>query len=256
MTIALDLAGARIDLEVEGTVPPLLEARYAGFAARSGPARWRLRLHPGPVPSLAAMSGRAVPAGATVRLEGVEGHGALDVARRCGDARLDPNLVIADALLLATFCLDVLERGGCLLHAAAVEVGGLAHVAPGRSGAGKTTFASLAASRLSDELCAVVPDRAGFRAHGTPWRTGRAGSAPIAAVWTLAWDGEGTEPLPPPLALRHLVTNLFLPVTGRSALETAFSACSRVASAVPFGRLAFRPDSRVDALLSKPGRPA
>ena len=251
MTIALELAGARIDLEVEGIAPPRLQERYAAFAGAPGPARWRLRLRPGPAPSLAAMSGRAVPSGGAVRLEGAEDLGALDVARRCGDALLDPNLVIADALLLAAFCLDVLERGGCLLHAAAVEVGGLAHVAPGRSGAGKTTFAALAARRLSDELCAVVPDGDGFRAHGTPWRTGRAGSAPLAAIWTLAWDGEGTEPLPRPLALRHLVTNLFLPVAGRAALEAAFAACARLASAVPFGRLAFRPDTRVDALLER-----
>ena len=69
-------------------------------------------------------------------------------------------------------------RGGCLFHAAALVVDGAAHLFPGRSGAGKSTLASLAGDVLSDELAAVLPDGGGFRVHGTPWWTGRAGSAP------------------------------------------------------------------------------
>ncbi len=249
-TLALDLAGARLDLRLAHGSSPALERRYAAFACPAGPARWQLELRPGPSPALEAMTGRVTVRDGCLRLEGLEQHGSLDIATRRGEARLDPSLVVVDALVRAAMALDLSDRGGCLVHAAALVIDGQVHLAPGRSGSGKSTLASLAGDVLSDELCTLTPAGEAFRVAGTPWWKGRPGAAPLAALWTLAWDGERAEPLPRTQAFRHLCPNLVVPGVPR-AQETAFQLCGRVAMAVPFGRLSFRRDTDVDALLRR-----
>jgi hypothetical protein len=188
--------------------------------------------------------------GGVLRLEGRERYGFLDPASGQGEALLDPHLLVLDALVRVAMALDLADRNGCLFHAAALVVDGAAHVAPGRSGAGKSTIAGLAGDVLADEVCAVVPGEEGFSVHGTPWWRGRPGTAPLAATWTLGWDAERTEALPAAEALRHLCTNMVVPGVGR-AERTGFELCARVATAVPFGRLSFRKDTDVDALLRR-----
>jgi hypothetical protein len=247
-TLALDLAGARVDLRFADSPPARVADRYGAFARADGAARWLLELHPGPLPARERMTGSVTNRGGILRLEGRERHGFLDTATGRGEALLDPYLVVVDAFVRTAMALDLSARGGCLLHAAALVVDGAAHVVPGRSGAGKSTLAAQAGDVLGDEICAVVPDGKAFRVQGTPWWEGRPGSAPLAAVWTLAWDAERAEPLPPAQAFRHLCTNLVVPGVG-GAEETAFELCGRVAAAVPFGRLSFRRGTDVDALL-------
>ncbi len=249
-SVALELAGARIDLHVAGSPPRLFETRYGAFVRSSGAARWRFELHPGSLPPGERMTGRVVVRDEVLRLEGCERHAFLDPVSGQGEALLDPHLFVLGALVRAAMALDVAHRGGCLLHAAALVVDGAAHVAPGRSGAGKSTLAGLAGDVLADEVCAVVPGGDGFSVHGTPWWRGRPGAAPLAAIWTLAWDAERAEVLPAGGALRHLCTNMVVPGVGR-AERTGFELCARVATAVPFGRLSFRPHTDVDALLRR-----
>jgi hypothetical protein len=249
-TLALELAGARIDLRLPGAPPAIVAERYAAFSRAPGPARWVFELHPGPLPAAEQMTGRVTARDGTLRLEGLEPHGHLDAATCRGEALLDPYLVVVDALVRTAIALDLCARGGCLVHAAALVVDGVAHLAPGRSGAGKSTLAGLAGDVLSDELCAVIPDGEILRVHGTPWWKGRPGAVPLGAVWSLAWGAERTDPLSPAPALRHLCTNLVLP-GHRPAERTAFELCGRVAATIPFGRLSFRPDTDVDALLRR-----
>jgi hypothetical protein len=253
--LALDLAGTRIDLRLPGAPPALLAERYGAFARATGPARWVIALRPGPLPDVARMTGRVTARAGTLRLAGLPPHGHLDPATCRGAALLDPHLVVVDALVRTAIALDLGARGGCLVHAAAVVVDGAAHLVPGRSGAGKSTLAALAGDALSDELCAVSPDGEGFRVQGTPWWQGRPGAAPLAAVWALAWGAERAEALPRAPGLRHLCTNLVLPGQ-RPTEEAAFALCGRVAAAVPFGRLTFRPDTDVDALVRRGRRAA
>lgn len=253
--LALDLAGVCIDLRLPGSPPARVVERYAAFTRACGGRRWILDLRPGPLPSVESMTGRVSTRNGILRLEGLEHHGYLDTATFRGEVLLDPHLVVADALVRTAMALDLAARGGCLLHAAAVVVDGSAHVVPGRSGAGKSTLASLAGDVLADELCAVIPDGDRFCVQGTPWWKGRPGTAPLAAVWTLAWNAEGTEPLPPPRAMRHLCTNLVLP-GGQHVEKAALALCGRIATAVPFGRLSFQPDTDIDALLRRRGNTA
>jgi hypothetical protein len=254
--VPVEIAGARLDLCVDGSPPARLGERYGAFAAAASPGGWRFELRPGPTPPFAGMTGRVVAQGDRLVVEGAAPLGHLDLAARRAVALADPTLVIADALVRAALAADVLARGGCLLHAAALVVDGAAHLCPGRSGAGKSTLAGLAGDVLSDELVAVLPDGSGFRAHGTPWWTGRPGSAPLGAVHVLAWDGEETTPLPRGRALRHLAANLVLPLDRPAERAAAFAAAGRIAGAAPLTRLAFRTTSDVDALLRRRSRAA
>jgi hypothetical protein len=253
MTLALDLAGSHIELRVVGAAPALFSRRYGRFVvaqARRAP-RWRFELRSGATPPLDRVTTRLVVGDGLVRMEGLEAHGTLDPSTGRGEALLDPGLVVADALIRAAMAVDVLERGGCLLHAAAVVVDGAAHLVPGHSGAGKSTLAGLAGDVLSDELCAVFPDGERVWAHGTPWWGGRPGPVPVAGVWSLAWGAERLEPLRRAEALRHLASNLVLPLRGGGEEEAAFAVAGRLAANLPFGRLTFRKDTDVDALLRR-----
>ena len=250
MILSLDLARSRIDLRLHAVAPRLAE-RYRAFAGASGPPRWTLEMRPGPAPGLGRLTGRAVLRDGLLRIEGAEALGWLDPSARRGEAFEDPMLVGVDGLVRAALATDVLDRGGCLLHAAAVEVEGLAHLAPGRSGAGKSTFAALAGNPLTDELAAVIPTDGTFEVHGTPWWRARAGAAALGAIYRLAWGGEGVVPLGRAAALRHLVANLVLPVDGPGERRRAFTAAAAMAAAAPFAQLAFRPVSDVDALLRR-----
>jgi hypothetical protein len=246
----LDIAGARITLS--GHLPrERIRTRYGAFAAGSGSGGWLLDLRRGPV-AYGAITGRVVRRGEERVLEGLEAAGWIDPAARRGEVLADA----VDLLLRAAVNFDVLSRGGCLFHAAAVAVQGRAHLFPGRSGAGKSTLASLARVPLGDELCAVVPGPGGLRVYGTPWWSGRPGSAPLAGVYALAWDGEGVAPLPRRQGLRHLLANITLVADEPATRAAAFAAAGRIAAAVPFGRFSFGRASDVDALLGREKRAA
>lgn len=77
-----------------------------------------------------------------------------------GGAELGRDQALANALRV-TVAFAALERGALLLHSAAVDRGGRAVLVLGRSGAGKSTFAGLAAELgdevLSDELNLLWP---------------------------------------------------------------------------------------------------
>jgi hypothetical protein len=243
----LAIAGVRIDLALDG--PDLRVAeRYGAFGGAEGPADWSIALRPGPL-AVGRLTGRSVRRGGRLEVEGAEAMGSLDLASRRGEAVADRSLVAVDGLVRAALTLDVLARGGCLFHAAAVVVDGRAHLVPGRSGSGKSTFAALASAPLGDEVCAVLPDGDGLAVHGTPWWTGRPGPAPLGGVHVLAWEGQGFSPLSRRDGLRHLVANVTLFVDEPETRERAFAAAGRIAAASPFGRLAFTPRSDVDALL-------
>ncbi len=248
--LPLEIGGVRIDL----SCPASDEAarRFGPFSLGKGPGRWCVSVSPSRAPRFDGLTSRVVADGRLFRIEGAEELGWLDPTSRRGEVTSNPSTVVLDPLLRAAVAIDVAEAGGCLFHAAAVVAGGAGYLLPGRSGAGKSTFASLARDRLADEVSVVLPANGGYRVHGAPWWSGRPGSAPLAAVHALAWGGEGIEPLAPANALRALVSSLFVPVGGPPALARAFSVAGAIASATPFGRLSFRLDSDVDAIL-RPG---
>ncbi len=246
--LALQIAGVRVDLAVPGAEPIGL-ARYRPFAGASGTAEWVLELRPEPAPQ--TPPGRAVvERDGRWWIAGAEEAGWLDPAGR-GIVGADPALLLLDTFLRAAVGSGVMARGGLLVHGAAVVVDGAAHLFPARSGSGKSTLAARAGHPLSDEVSVVEPHGGGFLVHATPWWTSRGGAAPLARVYALAWDGEGTTPLRR-TAVRQLVTNLVLPLDTPVNRGCGLAAAAAVAGAVPFARFAFRPDSDVDRLLRGP----
>jgi hypothetical protein len=241
----------RVDLRSFEPAPPGLPRllRFAVVGADPGPADWTLELRAGPpLPSCPPGRSLSVRDGRWVA-PGAEDAAWLDLATRSGEAPVDPGLMLLDTLLRAAVAESVLERGGLLLHGVAVTVDGAAHLCPARSGSGKSTLAARSGHPLSDEVSVLLPGPAGgFVAHATPWWSSRGGAAPLAGVYQLAWEGEGVTSLGP-TALRALAANMVLPVDTPANRRRALAVAAAVAAAVPFARLAFRPDSDVDALL-------
>lgn len=248
--LALEIAGVRVDLVLPAAEPPGLD-RYRPFAGASGPPGWTLELGPGvheaPLPPVRSL----VERGARWSVLGVEGEAWLDPATRTGRARVDGACLLLDALLRAAVAQVVLEDGGLLVHGAAIVVDGAAHLFPARSGSGKSTLAARAAHPLSDELSILRPGPSGFDAHATPWWVSSGGAAPLACIYELAWYGEGVTPLHR-TAIRQLATNLVLPLDAPERRGEALAAAAMIAGTTPFARLAFRPESDVDALLRRP----
>jgi hypothetical protein len=121
-----------------------------------------------------------------------------------------------DSLLRILLTWMLLPRTGFLLHAATVVHHGRAYIFTGRSGAGKSTVASLApeGSVLTDELSLVRREDGIWRAYGTPfWGEFRAGdsntSAPIAGIFRLVQAEENrVAPLRPLEFLRAMIGNV------------------------------------------------
>jgi hypothetical protein len=126
------------------------------------------------------------------------------------------NRYTLDCLLRILLTWMLLPRTGFLLHAATVVHDGRAYLFTGKSGAGKSTVASLApeGSVLTDELSLVRREDGVWRAYGTPfWGEFRAGdsntSAPIAGIFQLVQAEENrVTPLRPVEFLRAMIGNV------------------------------------------------
>lgn len=236
--LGIEIAGLRFALEADDpAVAARVTERYRGFEAGPGEAPRRIRV-PGPVEAFRAEpTGQVIRDGTRLRAEGAEGWGFLD--RKSGDGSLVPHgsMALFDMLLRAEVTLHALERGGMVLHASAVELGGRAHLFPGPSGAGKSTLARKLSSEggrvLADELVVLLPGEGGVTVHGTPFWLGSRAPAPLAAIWRLERGPLSVRPLDRREALRHLAGNLALVVQGDGEVRLALAAAARAASAVP-----------------------
>ena len=102
-----------------------------------------------------------------------------------------------DSLLRVLLTWQLLGHHGFLLHAATVMRNGKAYLFTGRSGAGKSTVASLSpqGSVLTDEISLLRRGNGVWRAYGTPfWGEFRAAgsntSAPVAGIFRLLQAAE------------------------------------------------------------------
>ncbi len=153
-----------------------------------------------------------------------------------------------DSLLRILLTMVLLPQRGFLLHGATVVRDGRAYIFFGRSGAGKSTVASLSpeGSVLTDEISLVRYSNGRWQAHGTPfWGEFRAAGInrlfPIAGMYLLKQaKDDRAEPLSLKQALRALLPCVLFFTTEKGAHETLLHTLMGLVEEIPCHRLHFR----------------
>ena len=157
-----------------------------------------------------------------------------------------------DSLLRILLTMVLLPRRGFLLHAATVVRDGRAYVFTGRSGAGKSTVASLspAGTVLTDEISLLRFTDGCWQAYGTPfWGEFRAAGQnehyPIAGIYTLVQSAEDrVEGLTTKEMIRALLPCVLFFTSRVEANEDLLRLLLGFVAQVPGQRLHFRRDDR------------
>jgi hypothetical protein len=142
----------------------------------------------------------------------------------------------------------LLPQRGFLLHGATVVRDGRAYIFFGRSGAGKSTVASLSpeGSVLTDEISLLRYSDGCWQAHGTPfWGEFRAAGInrlfPIAGLYLLKQASDDrAEPLSLKEALRALLPCVLFFTAEKRAHETLLRTLMGLIEEIPCHRLHFR----------------
>jgi hypothetical protein len=153
-----------------------------------------------------------------------------------------------DSLLRILLTAVLLPRRGFLLHAASVVRDGCAYVFVCRSGAGKSTVASLSpvGSVLTDEISLIRYSDGCWQAHGTPfWGEFRAAGMnrhfPIAGIYFLTQDRQDRfEPFSAKQILRALLPCVLFFSSEKRTNEALLCMLLDLAEHVPGYRLHFR----------------
>ena len=153
-----------------------------------------------------------------------------------------------DSLIRIFLSWKLLNHNGFLLHAATVIRNGKAYIFAGKSGAGKSTVASLSpeGSVLTDEISLLRREGGVWRAHGTPfWGEFRAAgsntSAPVAGIFRLRQATENrVETLGPAVLLRTLLSNILFFSSETGATRKLLEIAGHAATEIPGNNLSFR----------------
>jgi hypothetical protein len=158
------------------------------------------------------------------------------------------NQYALDSLLRIFLSWKLLEHQGFLLHAATVIRDGKAYVFTGRSGAGKSTVASLSpqGSVLTDEISLLRRENGIWRAYGTPFwgefkAAGSNTSAPVAGIFRLLQAPENRVELLRPMSnLRTLLPNVLFFSAEAESTRKLLEILSLAATEIPGYNLSFR----------------
>jgi hypothetical protein len=164
-----------------------------------------------------------------------------------------------DSLLRVLLSWKLASREGFLLHAATVIRAGKAYVFTGRSGAGKSTVASLSphGSVLTDEISLLRRENGVWRAYGTPfWGEFRAAgsntSAPVRGIFRLVQAAENrVASLRPVELLRALLPNVLFFSAEFEANRRLLEILGQAAEEISGGELSFRRDRTFWEVLPK-----
>jgi len=188
-----------------------------------------------------------------VELRKTDWSTVFDLKRRRVRAVLDKQrTTYLESLLrrvLQVFTLH--DRSGLVLHASAVEVDGRAVLFVGRSGAGKSTVAALAARAgatfLADDMIFVeIDDNGAPRAHCLPFLQRNDGllrphAVPVAAVYAITQAARDVvRPLDATESLRKTMIATTLSVRHPHFAKASFDLAQRLARLVPARSLEFR----------------
>ena len=158
------------------------------------------------------------------------------------------NQYALDSLLRVLLSWKLLGHHGFLLHAATVIRNGKAFIFTGRSGAGKSTVASLSpeGTVLTDEISLLRREDGIWRAYGTPfWGEFRAAgsntSAPVAGIFRLLQAAENrVEALRPMATLRALLPNVLFFSAEAEANRQLLDIVNQAAKEIAGYNLSFR----------------
>ena len=153
-----------------------------------------------------------------------------------------------DSLLRILLTMVLLPQRGLLLHGATIVRDGRAHIFFGRSGAGKSTVASLSpeGTVLTDEISLLRYSDGCWQAHGTPfWGEFRAAGInrlfPVAGLHLLKQaNDDRAEALSVKDALRALLPCVLFFTTENRAHKTLLCTLMGLIQEVPCDRLHFR----------------
>ena len=153
-----------------------------------------------------------------------------------------------DSLIRVLLTMVLLPQRGFLLHAAAVVRDGRAYVFTGRSGAGKSTVASLspAGTVLTDEISLLRFSDGCWQAYGTPfWGEFRAAGQnehyPVGGIYTLVQSAEDrVESLTTKEIIRALLPCVLFFTPSVEANQDMLRLMLQFVTQVPCHRLHFR----------------
>jgi len=237
-----ELSIGRVPLRLKMTDAQLYGATAARYAAFTDA---------GEQPSTIALNDGATAEGGALADFGYEFEGAVLRAfsnQICFDGVR--NQYALDSLLRIFLSWKLLGHHGFLLHAATVIRNKKAYIFTGRSGAGKSTVASLApeGSVLTDEISLLRREGGIWRAYGTPfWGEFRAAgsntSAPVAGIFRLLQAAENRVELLRPMAmLRTLLPNVLFFSAEAEANRQLLEILTQAAKEIAGYNLSFRKD--------------
>jgi hypothetical protein len=231
-----------VPLRLQMSDAPLFDAVAVRYAAFTNTSEQPINI---------ALNNVTPPESATADF-GYEFEGAA-LRTFAGDIRFDGvrNQYALDSLLRVLLSWKLLEHQGFLLHAATVIRDGKAYIFTGRSGAGKSTVASLSpqGSVLTDEISLLRRENGVWRAYGTPFwgefkAAGSNSSAPVAGIFRLLQAPENRVELLRPMAiLRTLLPNVLFFSAEAKANRQLLEILSWAATEIAGYNLSFRKNS-------------
>jgi hypothetical protein len=231
-----------VGVEAAPAVAEALRNRFAAFLD-DGPVDLRLRVEtaadfrpeafhleeaPLESPPLGAPEGPIeLPIGeARASFHPGRGEGEIVGARHLGEV---------DGLFRLALSIALPARGALLVHAAAVETGGMVTVLAAASGAGKSTAAA-ALGALSDELV-VIHTSGAIEGQGTPWWRGSPRRGRVTSLRCLERGAPSRRVLRGVEALRAVLPHVIRYVAHSPTDRAQLAAAARLCASVPVERL-------------------
>ena len=183
-----------------------------------------------------------------LRYERATGRGEIRVYRTGDDGGWRLGRIGLRSALTAFWAATLPLRGGFLLHASGIEVGGLGIVFVGQSGAGKSTIASMFPDDavLNDELIAITDVETRPMLHATPFskrppRPRRRSAVPLAMVTRIEKAQRIAISFPDDrgAALRHVIRCLGVPEGVPEIERRAFYLAGALVSSSRYSVLKF-----------------
>jgi hypothetical protein len=203
-----------------------------------------------------------------VEIERLDFHATLDQKPGtqifAGRGTCQANPVAFESLLRVLWSVFLPRRGGALFHACGFRSEGLGLLAPGPSGAGKTTLARKVPANdvLSDEVVAVHRDNGAgqWRISATPFfgelqrNAGSMQSWPLAGIAFLEKrPALGSQPLPTALAVLRTLECLLCFASDAETVQQNFALVLELCGDVPAFICASRADTPLADILREIG---